>query len=159
MPLYILDASALIALEDTCIDAGHQIEDILDSLTELAIQGSLVCPPLVIKECRRLGDGESTVRWLRASSGHFSRLDDPWDYMETVLSSCPELIDPDDMNENPQVAVLALALFSQTTSNEEVIVVTDQWVDSPMRQSLGTAAAVIDVMALPVKDFVLTVAA
>lgn len=157
MTLYIPDASAIIALESACGAAGHNIDDILESLTDLAISGNLVCPPLVIKECKRLGEGEPTTRWLRASSGHFGQSDDSWEYMEIVLANCPGLLDPDDMDENPQVAVLALALFLKERCAENVVVVTDQWIDNPIRQAMGSAAPLVDVSALTVELFILEV--
>jgi hypothetical protein len=154
MTLYIPDASAIIALEDACTASSRGVEDVLESLTDLAIAGDLVCPPLVLKECKRLGDGEPTTRWLKSTSGHFGPSDDPWEYMETVLASCPGLLDPDDIGENPQVAVLALALFMQRSRNDEVFVVTDQWVDNPIRQSMGSAAALVQISTLTVDQFV-----
>jgi hypothetical protein len=152
--IYIPDASALIALEEACLNAGHQIDEVLEGLTDLAIAGKLLCPPLVVRECKRLGDGEPTTRWLKASSGHFGQSDDPWEYMEVVLSRCPLLLDPDDTEENPQVAVLALALYLTDIQDDDVIVITDQWVDSPIRQSLGNAAPAVLVQTRTVEQLI-----
>jgi hypothetical protein len=152
--LFVLDASAYIALEVTCTDGGYDINDILDLMTDLAATGCLKSPPLVLQECKRLGKDESATRWLRASSGHFSAADDSWEHMEAVLTACPALLDPDDLNENPQVAVLALALHAQDAQGQQVIIVTDQWVDNPLRQALGNAAAVMSVTAQPVEMFI-----
>lgn len=132
--------------------AGHSLADVLEAMTELAIAGDLTCPPIVLRECRKFGEDEPVTRWLRATSGHFKASDDPWEYLEQVLASCPMLIDPDELGESPQTTVLAMALF-QGESRTDVVIVTDQWQDLPTRQALGNAASALSVRAISVENF------
>lgn len=147
MPLYIFDASAIIALEEACATAGHDFEDVADALTDLAMKHEMSCPPVVLRQCREYGEGEAGTRWLKSVSGHFVGIADPWEYLETVLAACPSLIDPDDPNESPQATVLAMALFKKRT-RPDVVLVTDQWVDMPTRIALGSAARLVGVSAI-----------
>lgn len=153
MPLYILDASAVVSLADTCDAVGHAWDEVADALTELAIAGDLTCPAIVIRECRRYGEDEPSTKWLRQASGHFANSEDPWEYLEEVLATCPTLIDQDETGENPQATVLAMARF-QSQSRDDVIIVTDQWSDLPTRRALGSAAAAMGVSAITVQAFV-----
>jgi hypothetical protein len=154
MTIFVLDASAIIALEDACDGAGVAVDEILDQLTDLAIAAELTCPPSAVKDCLRLGAGEAATRWLRSASGHFGRIDDPWEFMETVFAECPDLLDPDDPDDDPQVAVLALALYvTENSVGVEVIVVTDQWAENPIKSPLGPCAELVGVPALNVGQF------
>jgi hypothetical protein len=147
VPLYILDASAVIALEEACLNAGLEFDEVTDVLTDLAIAKDLACPPVVLRQCREFGDGDGGTRWLKGVSGHFAGIADPWEYLETVLAACPTLINADDPNESPQATVLALALYRAQTRTD-VTIVTDQWVDMPGRTALGPAASLVRVQAI-----------
>jgi hypothetical protein len=149
--LYILDATAVVALEDCCTVESVPFQAVLDALTGLAEMGDFVCPPIVVKQVRTFADGEFVSTWLRSTAGHFGDVVDPWDYLETVLLECPGLIDPDSTQESPQAVVLALALHRQDVG-AEVLVVTDQWSDLPNRQSLGSACGSLGIAAISVHE-------
>lgn len=152
MRIYILDSTAVISLGDACDAAGHRFEDISEVMTELSADGQLTCPPLAIRRCNELGREEAGSRWLRAASGHFRDSDESWEHYEEVLDTCADLVDPDDDEENAQVSVLALAIKFQAI--HDVVVVTDQWVDTPLNISQATAANQLSITAITVAAFI-----
>lgn len=152
MPIYVIDAHALIALEEATASLGEDFLRLLDRMTDLAAAGKLICPPLVIAECRNYADGDRVTSWLRAASGHFNDTSEHWSYMEHVLDGCPSMLDPDDPDENPQVAVLALALYRGESA--KTIVVTEEWIDQPGRVSLGNACQKLGTKAIGSTAFI-----
>lgn len=153
MALYVLDATAVIALGSVCDVSPHDPADVGDAMTSLAMVGDLLCPATVLPRCQAVGAGEFGTRWLRSNSGHFSGVEEPWEYVETVLSSCEEMIDIDDTNENVQVSVLAVGL-RLSESRDDVVIVTDQWADTPWLMSQATAARRLALSVIPVDQFV-----
>jgi hypothetical protein len=155
---YIFDASAVIALEEACLAAHVAFNEVSDVLTDLAIGQDLACPPIVLRECREYGDSDAGTRWLKSVSGHFVGNADPWEYLETVLTGCPTLINPDDPNESPQATVLAMALY-KSQSRQDVVLVTDQWINMPNRIALGPAALQLGIDAIATDALVAAVTA
>lgn len=151
--MYVIDATGLIALEARASEVGASFRDLLSTLTTLAESGDLVCPPLVVAECRRLGATDLITSWIRAAQGHFSDASPSWDLAAEVLAKCPGLIHPDDTEESSQVEVLALAIARQRTQHD-VVVVTEQWDDLPDRSALGPVAFHAGVCAISTPAFV-----
>lgn len=152
MHRYILDATAVIALEDDCNAGSFVLDDVLDYMTTLAINGSLICPRLAIDQCRKLGSSDPGTRWVRTASGHFDDTEESWEYYDQVLDSCNDLVDPDDLEENPQVGVLASAL-KHRDGGYDVTVVTAQWENNPLQRSQGSAASMLNIPAISMRAF------
>lgn len=128
--IFVLDATALVALETAAPICGITFPDLLNELTTLAEDGELICPPLVIKDCKQLGETDLVTSWVRMAQASFHDASPPWDLTEEALSMCDVLFDPDDTDENAQIEVVALAL-QRSRAGHEVVVVTDQWVALP----------------------------
>ncbi|KUM30326.1 hypothetical protein AQ436_12090 [Arthrobacter sp. EpRS66] len=154
MRLFVLDATSIIALEESCKDNLLSLEDVLAKLTNLAINGNLICPRLAIDQCKKLGPADRGTTWVRGVSGHFSTQEESWEYYEQVLDTCDQMVDPDDLDENPQVGVLAAAL-KHRDSGREVVVVTEQKVDTPLQMSQATAAQLLHIDTQSVETFLM----
>lgn len=154
MAVYVIDATAIISLGGVCADSPHSLRDLEDAMTALAIRQEILCPPTVLQRCQQVGADEDGTRWLRSNSGHFRGAEEPWEYVETVQATCEDMIDPDDTAENVQVSVLALVLKLVAAGVVEVILVTDQWADSPWQISQSTGARRLGLNAISVEQFV-----
>lgn len=153
--IYVLDAHALIALQDAAATAGFDFDDLLSKMTALVEDGQLVCPPSVVRECRDFGETDLITSWVRMASANFNDASVSWDIAEQVISSHPTLVDSTETRENPQVDVLGLAI-QRKNRNHDVVIVTGQWVDTPICAALGTVAAAADVTAMTPMEFITT---
>ena len=154
MRLFVLDATSIIALENSCRENRLSLDIIFAELTNLAINGNLICPRLAIDQCKKLGPTDRGTTWVRGVSGHFSSQEESWDYYEQVLDTCDQMVDPDDLDENPQVGVLAAAL-KHRDDGRDVVVVTEQWVDTPLQMSQATGAQMLHIDIQTVEAFLM----
>jgi hypothetical protein len=125
---------------------------VLSVMTDLAEQGALVSPALVIRDCKDYAEYDQITVWIKAVAGHFRDSNPDYAAVEQVMLSCPDLINLDDQEENAEVEVLALAL--QRLEHSDVRVVSGQWSDLPDRAALGPSAGRVDVEALRVEEFI-----
>jgi hypothetical protein len=151
---WIFDAHGLAALTQAAQELNFDIDEVIDAMTALAEAGELECPPTVIRECRAVGGpSDKGLTWARAAAGHFRGCSVSWAVVEEVVTRCPEMVDVDDVDESPQVEVLALALARQR-DGWDVTVVTAQLVDTPLRMALATAASAVSVDYVTPTDFI-----
>lgn len=154
-PLYVFDASALIALETHCATSGVTFTHLVSALTDLNENAQLLCPPLVVKECKTLGATDLITSWVRAAASGFSGASPEWDFIGEAIDLCPDLLNSDDKNESAQIEVVALAL-QRSHDGHSVTVVTDQWLALPDGTSaLGPACRSAGLFATTVPDFIL----
>lgn len=151
--LFVLDAASLIELEDICASEGYPFDVVLARLTDLCTGDELVFPPLVVRDCREFGETDFITSWVRSNAAHLSNNAPGYDLAGQVMYECPALFDVDDQRESAEIEVLALAL-SRRNAGAAVTVVTGQWVDSPVRQSLGSAATTMKFSTMTTRDFV-----
>jgi hypothetical protein len=151
--LFVIDAASFIELESVCTSAGHSFDVVLSRLTDLCTGSQLVFPPLVVRDCRDYGETDVITSWVRSNAAHLSSHVPGYELAAQVVDQCPNLFDVDDQRESAEIEVLALAL-SRRNAGVPVTVVTGQWVDSPLRQSLGSAAATMGFDAITTRGFV-----
>jgi len=90
---------------------------------------------------------------MAAANFAFSAPD--YHYYDEVFDKCEDIFDPTDTEENPQAETLALALHArEKIGQQDVVVVTDQWVDSPLVAAQGPASANLLLQAIRVEDFI-----
>lgn len=154
MTLFVLDSHSLADLAHAATAAGVDLDVVLDAMTGLLEHQEIECPPLVVSECRKYGEpSDRAMGWARTASGQFSRSSVSYVLVDEVVASCPEMVDVDGTEENPQVEVLALAL-ARRREGVDAVVVTAQVTDTPLAMSLRTAALSIDVPVLTPAEFV-----
>lgn len=151
--LFVLDAASLIELEDVCASEGYLFGVVLARLTDLCTGGELIFPPLVVRDCREFGATDLITSWVRSNAAHLSNNAPSYNLAGQVMYECPALFDEDDRRESTEIEVLALAL-SRRDAGATVTVVTGQWVDSKVKQSLGSAATGMSFGTMTTRDFV-----
>ncbi|WP_219817282.1 hypothetical protein, partial [Rathayibacter tritici] len=119
----------------------------------LCTDGDLLFPPLVVRDCREFGETDLVTSWVRSNAVHLSSHAPGYDLAGQVMCECPALFDVDDERESAEIEVLALAL-SRRNDRVSVAVVTGQWIDSPIRQSLGSAAIAMNFDTMSTREFV-----
>jgi hypothetical protein len=151
--LFVLDAASFIELQEACAAECHPFDVVLSRLTNLCTEGKLLFPPLVVRDCREFGETDLVTSWVRSNAIHLSSHAPGYDFVGQVMCECPALFDVDDERESAEIEVLALAL-SRRNDGVSVAVVTGQWVDSPVRQSLGSAAIAMNFDTMSTRKFV-----
>lgn len=155
--VYVIDASALIAIEGVCARLGHSYDVVIARLTDLSTSGGLTYPPLVVRDCREYGETDVITSWVRSNAPHLDNNAPGYDLIGGVIAQCPDLIDLDDQRESAELEVLALAVSRGGAGGVSVTVVTEQWTDSPIKQSLGSAALSLGFQVLSTEQFVVGV--
>lgn len=154
MTLFVLDSHSLADLTQAATAAGVDLDVVLDAMTELLERQEIECPPLVVTECRKYGGpSDRAMGWARTASAQFSRSSVSYVLVDEVVASCPEMVDIDGTEENPQVEVLALAL-ARRREGVDAVVVTAQVTDTPLAMSLRTAALSINMPVLTPAEFI-----
>lgn len=154
MGYFVIDASALVVLERHCKDQ-LDYQKLISEMTNLAQGGKLSCSPLATRYASSSDDHGFMTSWVRLAVPHYRFSSPDYMHLDSVLDSCPDLLDPDDPDESPQVEALALALHVEATLGPcSVSVVTDQWIDPPLTAAQGPAAARLGLTAITVPDFV-----
>ncbi|WP_084040230.1 hypothetical protein [Demequina sp. NBRC 110053] len=152
MTLYILDAYALAELTSTTPLARLSSAETQNLLTDLAEAGNLEITGDTLTQLQEHLPQHHVTAWLRASRSSVVRGGSPYTFIDEVLRSCSALLDPNDLDPNPQVHVLALAL-QRIAEGNAVIVVTGENTDPPGRCSLETACVAAGVHHISPDEF------
>ncbi|MFB9669463.1 hypothetical protein [Glutamicibacter nicotianae] len=124
-------------------------------MTTLVGSGDLLCSNLSVKQIVAYEDDAIVVSWIKMAAANFVFTSPDYHYLDEVLEKCVEIFDPTDTEENPQAETLALALHARDKFGmKNVVVVTDQWVDSPLVSAQGPAASNLLLEAMRVEDFI-----
>lgn len=156
--LFVLDAASFIELQEVCAAEGYSFDVVVARLTDLCTESELIFPPLVVRDCREFGETDLITSWVRSNAARFPNHAPGYELAGQVMFECPDLFDVDDERESAEIEVLALAL-RRRNEGAPVAVVTGQWVDSPIRQSLGSAAIAMDFDTMNTRDFLSSVMA
>lgn len=154
MTSFVLDSHCLADLSHAVTAAGADLDVVLDAMNGLLERNEIECPPLVISECRKYGEpSDRAMVWARTASAQFSRSSVSYAIVDEVVALCPEMVDVDGTEENPQVEVLALTL-ARRREGVDAVVVTAQVTDTPLAMSLRTAALRVQVPVFTPAEFV-----
>lgn len=135
MVLRVIDAASLL----TCQDVVRP-DDYIATLSNLNDQvdgDALVFPSEIVKDLERRARAEYLSTWLKALASGRSLPTVPYAYRQAVTGECPDLVDPDALNDSP-TAVAALA-YMLRDRGQEVMVVTDDLLAKPFRIPLAEA--------------------
>jgi len=114
-------------------DAGQ----LVDHLTGLVEMGDLTFPNAVLDELKRRHQGTTCWAWATGVRNARHEFAVPWDDLQDVLVSYPELVDPYSRHETSAPAVLTLTRI--LARFRDVLVVTEDFGDKPGRMALASA--------------------
>jgi hypothetical protein len=155
VPTYVLDTAAIISIEKESVQLGVSASEVFRRMTDLTVAGDLICPPIVVSECKKYGGEDEGTNWLRLAVANFNDTSQHYSFLDAAMDCCPEMFDEDDPEENPQLVVLALALYRKN-KGQDVVIVTGDWVNQPAVRALGHSAANATVLAISVPQFILS---
>jgi hypothetical protein len=150
--VFILDSTSLLAFEALCTSVGQR-NTFFSKITTLAISGELICPASVIAECFKYAKEASGTTWARSVKGHFKDASEQWQHFGDAMDLCPGLSDENGLDEQTSVDVVALGLY-RSEKSQQVVIVTDDWVDGPTTICLGHSAPKAKLEVISAQDFV-----
>lgn len=149
---FVIDTYALRFLSDT---AGSDLT-FFEPLTDLVTTSRLSFPHAVVKDCKKFCREETLWVWVNvAEKLRVDKGDLEQSYTELVLDKCQELFDEDDLSED-QAPVRAAAMglhFQVLYGQDNVIVVTEDRLDHPLRMNLHSACGVLGLSTLTASEF------
>ncbi|WIG19183.1 hypothetical protein [Kocuria rosea] len=160
-PIYVLDSSALQALNELAIDN----DTLTEQLTELRDRSCLIYCEAAKNERQQYAKGEPVTIW--AASGWRSLKDDAEVRYQSIHSVCVDfgmdpsqqhILDIDNEDTDQQQAIVTIALAQQLAATCEVVVVSNEELTLEDRCTVPDACAFLGIDHCTVKDFLEAVA-
>ena len=152
--LWVIDTSSLLAVREVYGAANER--KVLSAMAKYATRKKLLYPPEVCGELERGSESESNpdppLIWAR-NHRHCSERAADLATVRRVLDRVPDLLDPDNPNEQADPYVLAVSLDLHI-GGFDVCVVTDDRRDRPTKVSLATAVGMFRLATVPLHAFV-----
>jgi hypothetical protein len=140
--LYVADAFAINAVPDVALRDG----EMFNVLTQMVEDGELVFPNEVIAGLERLARDEQPHVWARAVAQSRRHKGATYAQVQWVMRQVGTLVDPDAEFESGGAFVVAQARELGQGGEDEVYVVTEDYMRKPTRMSLTEAC---DAVAIP----------
>ena len=139
-PVWILDTSALIEFKrllpvpeqwNAFVRLGHLVEN-----------GRIAMPSQVLTEATRVSHPDVPGAWAAAMRGRLQHTLDPdYDFVQLVMQKAGDVVDLNRTTEDADPYVVALALHTRERGFDVVVVTADVVDRLPIRISLATACA------------------
>jgi len=152
--LWVIDTSSLLAVRET-YSAAHE-RKVFSAMTKYATRQKLLYPPEVCAELERGAESESNpdppLVWAR-NHRHCSERPADLATVRRVLDRVPELLDPDNPNEQADPYVLAVSLDLHIGGFDVCVVTDDRRDRPPTKISLATAVGMFRLATVPLHAF------
>lgn len=150
--IWVIDTSSLLEVQCCGLPEADQMR-VFKGLTDLVVEGRLAVERRVLTEC----DG----RYFDLPSGwvNFIRnrvtlpLDSEAPYIGRVMGEAGNVIQPNELRDPADPYVLALALQLQDDGHEVCVVTNDVRDRLPKKIAMATAAEILGLESVPLRDF------
>jgi hypothetical protein len=155
-PVWIIDTSSIIAVRRLPVDS-YKKAAIFRRMGALVEANRLVFPKEAVKELERFADPNSPdeqYEWAARYEWEACKNEPSLEEVRDVLAKVPKVLDPDKDTgadeADPYVLAMALRLRNE---GEDARVVTQERRETPAKMSLGTAAGLLGLPAVPLEAF------
>jgi hypothetical protein len=148
MTLHVVDATALLCIEDVVEPGDYQVT--LDDLTDCVEAGTLTFPNEVVLDLERRARGEPLFTWIKAVAPSRAHRAVAFKHTQWVLGQHRALHDPDSAVDSP--TAVAAMVRSLVVSGVAHHLVTEDVGSKPNRATLRNAASAVGWKCAGIRD-------